>query len=544
VKDHPAWLAVALSVLLTVASLYSRPPIPIDETRYLAVAWEMRQTGEYVVPHLNGAVYSHKPPLLFWLINAVWSVTGVTEWSARLVGPAFGMLCVVLTAVLARRLWPGVRDRAEAAALILCSTGLWMVFASMTMFDTLLTAATLTALLGWHLAAAGDRLRGFSIAGAAIGLGLLAKGPVCLLHILPVALAGPAWRPAATALRYRTWLLGVAGATLAGIAVALVWVIPAAIQGGEEYRQAILWGQTAGRIANSFAHGRPAWWYFPFVPLLLLPWSWSIGGWKEAVFRPMDAGVRFCGVWIAAVALALCFVNGKQVHYLMPEIPALALLLACGLTRGAASERTLNTRVIGAATAFCGLALLVRPLLGLLPDRVTDPAFGSLWWGVPILLSGVWLIVSPVGSPLSGVRRIATAAVLNIALLHVGAKPGVLDQFDVAPLAREIARLEAEGAEILHHQAYHGEYHFAGRLTRRIPMATTLEERDRWIRQHPRGWVIQAFADAGDPVLARATASIPYRRDITREWLALVPARGFADTQEIRSAEARSSDVQ
>ena len=43
--------------------------MPVDETRYLAVAWDMWREGNFLVPHLNGEPYSHKPPLLFWLIH-------------------------------------------------------------------------------------------------------------------------------------------------------------------------------------------------------------------------------------------------------------------------------------------------------------------------------------------------------------------------------------------------------------------------------------------------------------------------------------------
>ena len=61
-----AWLA------LVVTALATRPLLRVDETSYLGVAWEMWTTGEYLVPHLNGEPYSHKPPLLFWLINLAW----------------------------------------------------------------------------------------------------------------------------------------------------------------------------------------------------------------------------------------------------------------------------------------------------------------------------------------------------------------------------------------------------------------------------------------------------------------------------------------
>ena len=60
------WLAATLSGLLT------RPLIPVDELRYAAVAWEMWARGDFLVPYLNGAPYSHKPPLFFWIIHAGW----------------------------------------------------------------------------------------------------------------------------------------------------------------------------------------------------------------------------------------------------------------------------------------------------------------------------------------------------------------------------------------------------------------------------------------------------------------------------------------
>jgi 4-amino-4-deoxy-L-arabinose transferase-like glycosyltransferase len=65
-------------------SIFFRTPTPIDETRYLTVAWEMWLRQDFLVPYLNGATYSHKPPLLFWLINLSWGMFGVSEWADAL----------------------------------------------------------------------------------------------------------------------------------------------------------------------------------------------------------------------------------------------------------------------------------------------------------------------------------------------------------------------------------------------------------------------------------------------------------------------------
>src|SRR5688572_11002134 len=83
---------LAAWALLAGFSLLLRPLMPIDETRYAAVAWEMWNRGDFLVPHLNGLPYSDKPPLLFWLIQLGWMAFGVTEWWPRLL-PALFSLC-------------------------------------------------------------------------------------------------------------------------------------------------------------------------------------------------------------------------------------------------------------------------------------------------------------------------------------------------------------------------------------------------------------------------------------------------------------------
>ena len=49
-----AFLPVMLMAVLTVSAVIARPPLPVDETRYLGVAWEMYESGNYLVPHQNG----------------------------------------------------------------------------------------------------------------------------------------------------------------------------------------------------------------------------------------------------------------------------------------------------------------------------------------------------------------------------------------------------------------------------------------------------------------------------------------------------------
>ena len=193
------WWLLWLSgwLLLMVVSQSLLPLMPIDETRYISVAWEMWLRNDFLVPHLNGETYSHKPPLLFWLINLGWWVYGVNEWWPRLVPGLFALGSFWLTQRSAYLLWPQRIKVAFWAPTILLGSLYWGLFMPRLMFDMIMVFFTLLALVG-VLQARRGRYWGWGFFAAGIGLGLLTKGPVIFLYTLPPALLAPLWtdRPA------------------------------------------------------------------------------------------------------------------------------------------------------------------------------------------------------------------------------------------------------------------------------------------------------------------------------------------------------------
>jgi 4-amino-4-deoxy-L-arabinose transferase-like glycosyltransferase len=311
---------------VVAAGLALRPLMPVDETRYLSAAWDMWAHGDWLVPHLNGAPYPHKPPLLFWLIDAVWAVVGVHGWAGRLVSPLFALGCLWMAWRLARLIWPDDADAARCAPLILIGFGTFAFYGSLAMFDAPLAFLSLVGVEGALRAWRGLRW-GWLVAGAALGLGILMKGPVAALHILPVPLLAPLWmdgKPRGGRLRWYGFALG---AFLLGAAIGLAWAIPAAEAGGPDYAAAMLWGQTADRVVRSFAHREPPWWYLPVLPGLLFPWIFVPKLWR-GFRRRLDTGERLCLVWFVAPLIVFSAVSGKQAQYLLPELAPAALFFA------------------------------------------------------------------------------------------------------------------------------------------------------------------------------------------------------------------------
>jgi 4-amino-4-deoxy-L-arabinose transferase-like glycosyltransferase len=467
VERHGTAIAVVLFLIVAVFGVVARPLLPVDETRYLAVAWEMREGGHWLVPRLNGEIYSHKPPLLFWLINLVWSFTGVSETAGRLVGPIFGSASIVATSVLARRLWPDVPGVGGRAALVLAGLLPFTLYAGLTMFDSMLTLATVLGMT--VLARPGPRA--WLWLGAALAFGAFAKGPVILVHLVPAALAAPLW----TGERWGAAALRLVKAVGVGLVLVAVWLVPALITGGEEYSQAVLWTQSAGRVTSSFAHGRAVWFFLPLLPLLLWPWIWSLGLWR-GLFGPGihgDRGLRLCGVWGGATLLLFSLISGKQVHYLIPAMPAAALVVA----------RLLPPAARAPAAGLVPLALggaLVALWLGVGPEDIATqvPADWSLA-AVGVLL--ILLAAAALRLRGPGLALLAPGLVLAVNLAFLVGPLGRM--YDSRPIAAAIA--PHDGA-IAYVGDYEGEFSFAARLRQPVTLLRS-DEAEAWLVATPGG---------------------------------------------------------
>ncbi|MBI4185220.1 MAG: glycosyltransferase family 39 protein [Proteobacteria bacterium] len=521
------WIAiflVATWAALVAAGLALRPPLPVDETRYLGVAWEMFNGGGALVPRLNGEPYPHKPPLLFWLIDLSWLVLGANGLSARLIAPLFALANLFLAAALARRLWPQHPAVARFAPILLLGTGVWAVISTMTMFDMLVAFAVLVAMIGLVEAARAPRTRrsllgGFALFGLGIGLGVLAKGPVALAFALPPALFARWWLPAGGPGADRGWFLGVAGGVGLGAALALAWAVPAAIVAGPAFRDAIFWGQTAGRAVDSFAHGRPFWWYFVVLPLAFLPWTiwppvWRRAGWLD-ILRG-DRGVRLAAIWLAGSVVVLSLFSGKQVHYLVPAFPAFALIVGRMLALEDLTPRAWDLAVPGVVVAVLGFALLVAPgLAGTRGLPAWLAGLPALWGAVPIVAAaGVMFFWLP--GALHRAAALAALVAVLVVSVHFLARPRLAEAYDLGPVAGRLGTWQRAGFALAFLGSYHGQFQFLGRLG--APIAEIeVADLEVWLATHRNGKLVSVQEGL---VAGRLRPDLvqPYRNRLLTVW--------------------------
>ena len=510
---HPLGL-IALWAVLVLSALWLRPLLPIDETRYLSVAWEMWLRGDFLVPYKNGEPYSHKPPLLFWLIHAGWWAFGVNEWWPRLVPPSIALANLFLARYLCGLLWPQAPQASGLAPIALLASLLWVYFSTALMFDMLVVFCTLVALIGLVQVRRRGSTFGWGLYGLALGLGVLAKGPVVLVYTLPMSLLPQVWLVERRPPGWLGWYLGLASALALAVAISLAWALPAASAGGQAYANAILWSQTTERVASNVAHPRPVWWYLLGLPISLLPLALWPGFWRSlgaARRRLEDSGTRFCLLWLGSGFLLLSAVSSKQPHYLLPIFPPLALLLS----RGIGDARPSRPWPLGAMLSAFSLLILVLPHVEALWHRPLP----GLWWAseVPSLAgwSGLALALAAFAwrrewSPQQQVLGMALGAALIFVGAHLSVIQAARPAFDLRPIAQRIHQLQQQGVRVAHFGTYHDQYHFLGRLQAPLlELSRRKFELASWLADRPAAAAVH-YADAWKPELSAAAAAGGY----------------------------------
>lgn len=368
----------------------------IDEGNNAEAAREMYLSGKWIVPTFNYSLRTDKPALLYWLQIVGYSLIGINETAARLPS-ALAMLCTVLTTYeLGRRIFsPGA---GFLGAFVLGTSVAPLGAAHFANPDALLLLATTLALtLTW--CDWSSRGKGWFIGiGIALGLGVLAKGPVGLVLPTAVVVLFLLWQE--RSLRYYLDLRVISG-SIAFVLTAIPWYAWVSAETKGEWLYGFLLRHNLERATTVLeSHSGPVYYYLLVALIGFAPWS-IFGGtaiwhtWKrlrrdEEVSDLEKAGVRFLICYVAVYFVAFSLVRTKLPNYVLPAYPAAALLLGHFLDRwrrGETKPAAWLARFSLASLAFIGGGVTVGVLLA--AGVIVLPSMRGRAY--PELLSWVWL---------------------------------------------------------------------------------------------------------------------------------------------------------
>jgi 4-amino-4-deoxy-L-arabinose transferase-like glycosyltransferase len=447
----PAWLgrwAVPILILLCLLAwlpgIVSLPALDRDESRFAQASKQMIETGDYVDIRFSAVPRYNKPVGIYWAQAVATRFAGHPPynhiWTYRLPSLLGGVLAVLLTYWCARAF--ASREIALLAAALLALTVAVTAEAEIATTDALLLASIVAVqgfLLRLYLRARGrleaDPSLGMALAAwAAIGVGILLKGPVILavvgLTVLALSLWDRDWR----------WLRGLrtGPGLLVTLAIVLPWAIAIALASHGAFYQRSLGHDFAAKIlAGQESHGAPPGYYLVLASVTLWPASlFALPGIGKAIAERTKPVLRFLLAWIVPNWLMFELVPTKLPHYILPVYPALTLIAAVWSTAPRQADTAATNRIlrIAAAMLFMLVGLAFAAAAILLPGRFGHGIGGPLAYGAAVI--GVLVAIAAL---LQLLRRESAAALCALAaalLLYPLAAAGVapsLEQLWMSP---------------------------------------------------------------------------------------------------------------
>ncbi len=292
----------------------------------------MTTTGDWLTPHAPDEPVLNKPPLQYWLTGISYLTLGAGYATARLPSAlaALGVLLVVY--LLGRKL--GDERTGLASCAMLATSYLFYSFARTAMSDMLLTFCVAAALACFITVLTGERERERVLVMCGYvftALGFLAKGPIALVLImLPIVIELLVSRDFNALKRLRP-LSGL----VVMLAVAGPYFFLLYLKLGSEPLLVFFIGENLQRFTGSIysASARPLWYLVPaffgnFAPwsLLIFPaiyFDWRIARAENPNERRAQ---RLVYLWLLCPVVFFSFSSFKLDYYLLPAMPAAALL--------------------------------------------------------------------------------------------------------------------------------------------------------------------------------------------------------------------------
>lgn len=339
------WLVIVICVM-AFAFQGTRALWEPDEGRYTAVALQMLDSGDFLLPRLNDErPHLTKPPITYWIIAAGIAMFGTSVWAVRLPYA----LCFVLTALAVHRLAQRyVPERPWLPTLLWATSLLPLIAANVVSTDTPLALFETLAVLAFVSSLPGTMSRGSPafwrrLMWVAFALGFMTKGPPALLPLLPIV----TW----------TWATQGRGAvrSIFPVAGCVLFVLV----GGSWYiwlflRQPDLLGYFLGhelvdRIFTGVHRRNSEWYgalkiYGPVLLLCAMPWLLLMRRWPAALARSFsratwrrrlshDPDSAFLMLWLLMPLAIFLFARSRLFLYVLPLAVPIALLMGRELSR-------------------------------------------------------------------------------------------------------------------------------------------------------------------------------------------------------------------
>ena len=366
----PSWLRTSpiklglISVWLFVCATVRFLSIP-DEGRYADISRHMFESGDWLVPRLDGLPFIHKPPMLHWLSSIAMHIFGVHVWVVRLVPVLAASLLLLGTYLFVRKY---LSQKIAELSILMMATNLLFFGSSQYVNHDLLLATGITLsvfclvdfslcnrkamlFLGYFFAASAFLTKGL--------IGILIPGMILLpwlLYTRQYKRIPAFFNPFA--------LLFLAALTLPWL-YQMQQIYP-------DFLHYFFIDQQFNRFHSNQFNNKQSWFFYLVILLVsLLPWLLTL---RWTGLRTMLQQQRLNPVgqlliwWLVSVVIFFSIPPSKLAGYILPALTPLIILCAVAFEKSTLNTQQLTRMQKYAPAAFvCLLGFVLAATLYFIP---------------------------------------------------------------------------------------------------------------------------------------------------------------------------------
>ena len=334
------WIVLAGIFLAVLIGHQSLEVIDRDEARFAQASKQMLLSGDLITPYFMDEIRAKKPIAIYWLQSASAAIFGHFDIASYRLPSLLAMLAgLVLTYRLGAHMWPDFRLLPILSVLLLAASPVMIAEAHLAKTDAVLLAVILCQQFYlWRLYQhyqLSDRppfaSRLFIGFWMFMAIGILVKGPIApLIAVTTIVMLCLLDRQ----IKWLVHLAFIRGMLIVAI-ITLPWVVAVSYQTDGAFLDIAIRGDFISKVqSGQESHGAPFGTYFGLLGLLFFP-GIAFAGFLFRQGREMlrHPASRFCFAWLAGYWLVIELVPTKLPHYILPVLPALALLIANALLR-------------------------------------------------------------------------------------------------------------------------------------------------------------------------------------------------------------------
>lgn len=373
-----------IATLLLFVRLGSAPVYILDEAKNAQCAREMWDRGDWVVPTFNGELRTDKPALHYWFMRIAYTIAGVGPAQARFFSALFGLLLVAVVYFKINK-WEQKGIAFFASAALVLSPHFLFEFRLSVPDPYLIFFTTLGLLFGYDYLANSKRGSLF-FAASALGLAMLAKGPVALALPGLVFLIFVVYKRKWSVLKDPYIIVAV----LLALAITAPWYYAVHKATGGAFTKGFFLDHNLNRFsAEKEGHGGP----FIITPIIvllgMLPVSLLVlgalskksGFWQKPLFV-------FSFIVVAVYIVFFSVSSTKLPNYPMPCYPFVAILAGYFLNNVLSGIK----KIAGPIWIAWLILALAIPIGGYFALRNEDAVahLAPIAWCLLILPAGIW----------------------------------------------------------------------------------------------------------------------------------------------------------